>query len=305
MAGRLGFDGHVFREGKYLLVLFFPCLLYFVLFVYRPMWGVLIAFKNYKDMLGFSGSAWVGLKYFRLFLESPDAYKIIRNTFLLGLYGLLWGFPFPILFALVLNDVQNAVVRKFVQTVSYLPYFISQVVVVGMVLSFLSPTSGVVNDAIRALGGKPVVFMSDSSWFRTIYIASDIWQHMGWTAIIYIAALANIDVQLYDAARIDGCSRLRIIRHVDLPGIAPTIIVMFLLNTGRMLNVGFEKVLLMYNPAIYETADIVSTYVYRQGLGFGNYSYATAIDLFQSGISLVFIVACNALARRYSETSLW
>lgn len=293
------------NRSKYLLLLFLPCLLYLILFKYRPMWGVTIAFRDFKEFVGVAGSKWVGLHFFELFFSTPDAFKLLRNTFLLGVFGLVWGFPVPIIFALLMNEVRSLKVKKFVQTTSYLPYFISQVVIAGMVINFLSPTSGVINELIKFFGMEPVNFMNDAGWFRTIYIASDIWQQTGWNAIIYIAALSSIDVQLYDAAHIDGCNKAQKILYVDLPGIVPTIITLFILNTGRVLNIGFEKVLLLYNPSIYETADIISTYVYRQGLEFHNYSYATAINLFQSVISLFFLIVCNRMAKRFSETSLW
>ena len=304
--------GIKFRKGKFLLLLFLPCLFYLIFFIYAPMWGVSIAFKDFKIYEGFLASPWVGFKYFIMFFQSPDALILIRNTFLLGFYTLLWGFPAPIIFALVLNKVRNRKIKGFVQSVSNLPYFISQVVVMGMVLNFLSPVDGIINQLIKSFGGEIVNFMVDPGWFRSIYIISDIWQNLGWGAIIYIAALSNVDVQLYDAAVIDGCNKLQKIWHIDIPSITPTIITLLLISLGKMFtggNIfggsGFEKVLLLYNPTIYETADVINTYVYRQGLSLGNYSYSTAVNLFQSIINLIFLVAFNKLSRRYSETSLY
>ncbi len=292
-------------KSKYLYLLFLPCFLWLVLFMYRPIWGVLISFKNFKPFIGFARSEWVGFKYYALFINSPDALKLIRNTFLLGFYSLLFGFPAPIIFALALNEIGSSLAKRFTQSVSYLPHFISQVVIVGMITTFLSPASGAINELIKSLGGKAINFMNDPQWFRPIYVASGIWQQMGWSAIIYFAALSKIDPQLYDAADIDGYSRFQKILHINIPTISSVIITLLILNTGRVLNIGFEKVLLLYNPAIYETADIIDTYVYRQGLVMGNFSYATAINLFKTIISLFFVVACNNLARRYSDTSLW
>lgn len=294
-----------FNQSKYLLVLFIPCFLWLVLFMYRPMWGIMISFKRFSLFGGFAKSPWVGLRYYKLFLGSPHAFRLIRNTFLLGFYSLLFGFPAPIIFALFLNEVRNSSVKKVTQTISYLPHFISQVVVVGMVTSFLSPVSGMINEMIKSLGGQSINFMIDPQWFRPVYVISGIWQRTGWGAIIYFAALSRIDPQLYDAAHIDGCGRMRIIWNINIPSIAPVIVTLLLLNIGGILQIGFEKVLLLYNPAVYSTADVIDTYVYRQGLVLGNFSYATAVNLFKTVIGLVFLVTFNYIARKYSETSLW
>lgn len=296
---------HRLDQSKYLLILFLPCLLKFLLFNYFPMWGILVAFKDFKIFRGFAESPWVGLKYFRIYFSNPDAFILIRNTFLLGLYRLAFGFPAPILFALVLNEVRNAVFKRTVQTVSYLPHFISTVVVCGMVVGFLSPRTGFVNTIITTLGGQPISFLTEPHWFRFIYTFSGIWQNMGWNAIVYIAAISSIDPQLYEAAIMDGANKLAQIRHVTLPSIAPTIATLFILETGSVLSVGFEKVFLLYNPAIYSVADVVETYVYRVGIRDANFSYATAIGLSLSVVSLVFVVCSNFLSRRFSEVSLW
>lgn len=294
-----------FNDSKYLLLLFLPCFIYYIVFKYVPMWGVLVSFKNYMVFKGFFESPWVGFKYYKMFFSSPDAFVIIKNTLVLGVLTLLWTFPIPIIFALILNEVRALKFKKVVQTVSYMPHFISQVIVVSMVMMFLSPTHGVVNTIIEALGGTKINFMVQPGWFRPIYIISEIWQGMGWGAIIYLAALTNVDPQLYEAATIDGASRWKQTLYVTLPGIIPTIITMFLLRTGSILDVGFEKVLLMQNPAIYSTSDVISTFVYRQGLISGNISYASAVGLFNSVVNLFFILLSNYLSRRYSETSLW
>lgn len=292
-------------ESKYLLILIAPCFIYYVLFHYLPMWGILISFKDYSPFKGFFGSPWVGLKHYRAFLTNPDAPRLIMNTFLLSLYSLLWGFPAPIFFALVLNEVRNIRFKKMVQTVSYMPHFISTVVVVGMINMFLSPSRGIINTLIENLGFGKINFMLDPKYFRSIYVISGIWQGMGWGAIIYIAALSNIDQQLYEAAAIDGATRFKRIIHITIPCIAPTIIITFLLRTGSLLSVGFEKAFLMQTPATYSKSDVLSTYVYRQGLISGNFGYASAVGMFNAIVNLAFLTISNFISRRYSEISLW
>ena len=293
------------RKSRYLLLLFLPCFLYYVLFKYVPMFGIVISFKNYNLYKGIWASDWVGFKYYVMFFKNHDFFILLRNTFLLGLYKLVFGFPAPIMLALLLNEVKNAVFKRFVQSVSYLPHFISNVVVASMVVMFLSPSGGLVNKIIEWLGFEPVNFMVKPGLFRSIYVASEIWQHFGWEAIIYLAALTAIDPMLYEAAEIDGATRWQKLKYVTLPGIAPAIVVIFILNVGKILEIGFEKVFLLYNPAVYETADIISTYVYRVGLMQGNFSYASAIDLFTGVVSLVFIWSTNYLSRKLGKTSLW
>ncbi|UQZ86331.1 putative multiple-sugar transport system permease YteP [Paenibacillus konkukensis] len=293
------------RKSKYLWLLLLPCLAYFIVFRYVPMFGLVITFKNYNTFKGIMASEWVGLKYYRMFLENPDFFLLLRNTFLLGAYKLLFGFPAPIALALLLNEVRTVLFKKFVQTVSYLPHFISNVIVASMVIMFLSPTGGLVNQVIRSLGFAPVNFMMEPGMFRTVYVLSEIWQHIGWETIIYLAALTAVDPQLYEAAGMDGASRWRKLWHVTVPGIAPAIVIVLILNVGKVLEIGFEKVFLMYNPATYGTADIIGTYVYRVGLEQGNFSYAAAIDLFMGIISLIFIWTANTISRKVGETSLW
>jgi len=301
--------GHRFRKlwrnNKYLWLLFLPCLIYYLLFRYAPMFGLVITFKNYNLFKGVWASDWVGLKYYRLFLNNPDFWPLMKNTFLLGLYKLIFGFPAPILLALLLNELKKAAVKRFVQTVSYLPHFISNVIVASIVIMFLSPTGGLVNNILGGLGFEPINFMNRPEMFRGIYVLSEIWQHIGWETIIYLAALTAVDPQLYEAASIDGASRMRRIWHVTLPGISSALVITLILNIGQVLEIGFEKVYLMQNPAIYDTADIISTYVYRLGLVQGNFSYGAAIDLFMGIISLIFIYGANWISRRVSETSLW
>jgi putative aldouronate transport system permease protein len=295
----------IWRRNKLLWLLFLPCLLYYLIFKYLPMFGLVITFKDYNLFKGIWASSWVGFKYYRMFLENPDFLLLMKNTFLLGLYRLVFGFPAPILLAILLNEVRKASFKRLVQTVSYLPHFISNVIVASMVIMFLSPTGGLINNLLGSLGIGPVNFMNEPGFFRIIYVISEIWQHIGWETIIYLAALTAIDPQLYEAAEMDGAGRLRRIWHITLPGISPAIVITLILNIGQVLEIGFEKVFLMQNPAIYETADIISTYVYRVGMQQGNFSYGASIDLFMGVISLVFIYSANWISRRISETSLW
>lgn len=294
-----------FNRSKYLLLLFLPAFVYYIMFKYVPMFGILISFKDYNPFQGVWASEWAGMKYFKMFFESPESWKLFRNTILLGFYKIIFGFPAPIILALLLNEVRRQVLKRFVQSVSYLPHFISNVVVVSMMFLFLSPSNGIVNNVIEWLGYESINFMQNENYFRSLYVLSDIWQHVGWETIIYLAALSAIDPQLYEAARVDGANRWNQLRHITLPGISSAIIILFILNIGQVLDIGFEKVLLMLNPSIYETADVLSTYVYRTGIQAMNYSYGTAIDLFTSVINLVFILTANWISRKVSDTSLW
>lgn len=292
-------------RDKYLLLLFAPALIYYVLFKYVPMFGIVISFKDYNLLKGVWGSEWVGLKYYTQFFQSPDAFKIIRNTFLLGFYNVIFSFPVPIILALLLNELRVMMYKRFIQTVSYLPHFISTVVVVGMVTMFLSPTNGLINEVIAWFGFEKINFLQNKDWFRTVYIASGIWQSAGWSSIIFLAALTAIDPQLYEAAGMDGAGRWRKMVHITLPGIAPAIVIVLILNIGNMIDIGFEKVFLLYNPSTYATADIISTYVYRVGIVNGNFAYGTAVDLFMGIISLIFITSANYTSRKLGENSLW
>lgn len=279
--------------------------LYYVVYRYIPMYGVIIAFKDFSIGRGVMRSEWVGLKWFLQFFRSFYFPRLIRNTFLMSFYGFIFGFPVPIVFALLLNEVRFPRYKRIVQTVSYLPHFISTVIVIGIMVNFLSPSDGLVNVLITRLGGEPIHFMSENRWFRALYVGSSIWQQFGFNSIIYLAAISGISVELYDAAEVDGCSRLQKIRHVTLPGISSTVIILMILRIGRMMSVGFEKIILMYSPSVYEVADVIATYVYRRGIISGEYSFGTAVGVFDSLVNLALLVAVNRLARRYSETSLW
>ncbi len=293
------------KRDRFLWLLILPGLLYFIIFCYVPMGGLVIAFKDYRPLKGIWGSNWVGLRYFAEFFSSPFFPRLMRNTVLISVYSLLWGFPVPILFALLLNELAAGPFKKVVQTVSYMPHFISVVVLVGMVQSFLSPYEGIVNQLITKLGGSAVNFLSESSWFRTIYVGSGIWQNFGYNSIIYLSAISAVDPQLYEAARIDGAKRIQIMTRVTFPCILPTAIIMLILNFGSIMNVGFEKINLLYSPAVYETADVISTYVYRRGILDSQFSFGTAVGLFNSVINLFLILVVNQISRKVSEVSLW
>ncbi|MFD0958397.1 ABC transporter permease [Paenibacillus chungangensis] len=285
--------------------MFIPVLIWYVLFAYWPMYGLIISFQKYNIVKGISGSTWVGLKHFIDFFNDPFFARLMWNTILLNVYGLLFGFPIPILLALAFNEIRNMVFKRITQTISYLPYFISTVVVAGIALTFLSPTMGLINVLIEKLGLESIHFFQEPQWFRTIYTSLGIWQSAGFSAIIYFAALSGISPELYEAARIDGANRFSQLRWITLPGIMPTIVIMFILNLGSMLGADFQKIILLYNPTIYETADVLNTYVYRKGLIDFNYGFATAVGLFQGIVGFMLVYAANWISRKVNDTSLW
>jgi putative aldouronate transport system permease protein len=278
--------------------------MYLLIFKYGPMIGNVIAFRRFMPGGSIYGEKWVGLHYFNMFVHDPAFWNVFKNTLLLGALSLLFTFPVPIIFALLLNEVKSKRFKKFVQTASYLPHFLSIVIVAGMILQ-LTSVNGSVNSLVEFFNGERINFMQRAEWFRTIYISSEIWQGMGWGAILYLAALTTIDESLYEAARIDGANRWKQTLFVTIPGILPTIVTLLILNMGAFLAVGFEKILLLYNPVIYETADVISTYLYRVGLVSNNFSYATAIGLFESVIGLILVFSVNAISRRLTDRSLW
>ena len=293
-----------FRLNRMLLLMFLPVLAYYILFHYGPMYGLQIAFRDFKPRQGFFGSEWVGLKHFVNFFTGPYAWRLTRNTLLLSIYQLTFGFPLPILFALLLNEVGNRAFKRVTQTVTYLPYFISIVVVAGLLVNFLSK-DGVINDLIAFFGGERKAWLQEEGAFRTIYVASGIWQQLGWGSIIYLAAIAGIDQELYEAARIDGAGRFKQALHITLPGISATIIILLILRMGTLMNIGFEKVILLYNPSTFETADVISSYVYRRGIIENDFSFSAAVGLFNSVINFSLILISNRLSRKFSGTSLW
>lgn len=289
---------------KYAYMMIVPVLAFYIIFMYVPMYGAIIAFKDYSPAMGIAGSPWVGLKHFVNFWNGIYFTRLLRNTLLISVYGLLFGFTIPILFALLLNELRSEKYKRLIQTVSYFPHFISLVVICGLVKTF-TLTDGIINDLIVLLGGERSSLLQRPELFRAIYTVSGLWQNIGWDSIIYLAALAGIDTQLYEACEVDGGRKLAKMLHITIPGILPTIVIMFILRIGQLLNVGYEKIILLYNPFTYETADIISSFVYRKGLLELNYSFSTAIGLFNSVINFILLLSVNALSRKVGDTSLW
>lgn len=287
----------------YLMIL--PVVAFYLIFSYKPMYGALIAFQDYSPGAGFLGSKWVGLKHFIDFFQSPDCLRLITNTLRLSLTSLVLGFPAPIILALLMNELRNRPFKRVSQTVSYLPHFISLVVICGMIKDFVGD-DGVITYFVSKITGQPAVnLLQNENAFLPIYIISNIWQGMGWDSIIYLSALTAIDAQLYEAAQIDGAGKWQQTLHVTLPGIAPTIIIMLILRMGNIMQVGHEKIILLYNPLIYTKADVISSYVYRLGFEGQQWSYTTAIGLFNSVINFGFLFFANTMSKKFSETSLW
>ena len=293
-----------FRANRAVYLMALPVIAYFIIFNYIPMTGIIMAFQKFQIKKGILGSQFVGLDNFARFFFFFYAWRLIRNTLLISFLGLLFSFPLPIVFALCLNEVRNAKFKKITQTVSYLPYFISIVVVVSILFDFCK-SGGILTRIAELFGWKGGALISSPEWFRTLYIGSNLWQHLGYNSIIFISALAAIDPQLYEAATIDGANRWQQTLHVTLPGIASTIVVLLILRLGSIMSVGYEKTILMYSPATYETADIIGSYVYRVGLLDADYSYSTAINLFNSLINLLVLYVANRFSRHISSTSLW
>jgi putative aldouronate transport system permease protein len=287
----------------YLLIL--PPLAYFAIFKYLPMVNAIIAFKDYNVVAGIWGSPWAGLKHFNSFFGNPAFWQLIRNTFTLSAYYVLASFPIPIILALALNEVRLRAFKQAVQLVTYAPYFISTVVIVSMTILILSPRIGLVGDVFGLFGVRAPDFLARADYFRHVYVWSDIWQTAGYSAVIYVAALSSIDPSLYEAAKVDGASRIQKIIHVDIPGIMPTAIIILILGVGNIMQVGFEKAFLLQNPLNLSQSEIISTYVYKTGLLNANFSSATAINLFNAGINLVLLVAVNAIAKRVTGRGLW
>lgn len=293
-----------FARNKYIYLMALPVIIFYILFHYVPMYGAIIAFKNYIPTKGFMDSSWVGLKHFETFFQSEYFVRLMRNTFLISFYGLLFGFPAALSLALLLNEVRHRLFKTVVQSISYIPHFISLVIICGLVLEFTS-SGGMVNDLREFAGLDRIPFMSRPEFFRTIFVSSGIWQNIGWSSIIFLAALAGIDPGLYEAANIDGASRFQQLLHITLPSLVPTIIILLILRIGNMMLVGHEKVILLYNPGVYKTADVINTYVYRTGLQRFQLSFSTAVGLFNSVINLSLLLGANYFSRRFKQASLW
>lgn len=293
------------RSNYMLYVFLLPALIYIIIFAYWPMYGIQIAFKDFSSAKGIWNSSWVGFKHFVTFFKSYRFWTLIKNTLTLNLYQLVAGFPIPILLALIINYSTMKKTSKFAQTATYAPHFISTVVMVGMLILYLSPRNGVINKLLSYINIEPIFFMGEESYFKHIYVWSGIWQNSGWSSIIYIAVLANISPELHEAAVIDGASKLRRIWHIDIPALLPTAIILLIMRMGRVMNVGFEKVLLMQNNLNINASEVISTYTYKVGLINAQYSYSTAIGLFNNIINFTLLILVNRIARSVSDTSLW
>lgn len=292
------------RKEPEMYIMILPVLVYFILFHYKPMYGLLMAFQNYSPRLGISGSEWVGFTHFKTFFNDVYFFRILKNTLVISFSSLIFGFPMPIIFALMLNEVKNKYFGKAVQTISYMPYFISLVVICGMIKTFTSDT-GFVTQLLLKVGIDTGTMLANSKLFLPVYIISQIWQSTGWDAIIYCAAIAGIDQELYEAAKIDGAGKWRQLLSITLPSILPTIVILLIMRVGSIMSVGSEKILLLYNPGIYETSDVISTYVYRKGLLEFSWSYSAAIGMFNSIVNMLLLVVANTVSKHATESSLW
>jgi putative aldouronate transport system permease protein len=296
------------RKARLLYLLLLPGLIHLVIFKILPLFGLVIAFEDYNVMQGVLHSEWVGFMQFKNFFADPHFWSLLKNTLLLAFYNLLFGFPIPIIFALLLNELRIKSVKRFVQTLSFFPYFISSAVMVTILYSFLSPQGGLINEILNYFGIKSIFFMAEPGWFRSLYVGLNIWQLFGYGSIIYLAAMTSIDPHLYEAADLDGASRWKKNIHITLPSIANTIVIMFILNVGSFLTVDLDKILLMYNSSIYDTADVIQSYVYRQGFesgGFPNFSFGAAAGLMQSFVAFVLVITTNKISKKYSDSRLF
>ena len=292
------------KKYRYIYLMSIPVVIYYILFHYLPMYGAIISFKNFSPGLGIWGSPWVGFQNFEDFFTGPYFFRIFRNTVLINFYQLIFNFPAPILLALLLNEITSNKFKRVVQTVSYMPHFISIMVICGLIIDFTAK-DGIINDLVAFFGVERQSMLLNPGLFQPIYVLSGIWQEIGWGSIIYLAALSSIDTEQYEAAHIDGATRWQQMWNITLPGIMPTIIIMLILRIGSMMNLGFEKIILLYNPSIYETADVISSYVYRKGLLEFSYSYSSAVGLFNSVINFVLLLSANKISRKVNEVSLW
>ena len=296
---------NIFKKEYQLYLMLIPAILFFLIFYYWPMYGIQLGFKKYVISEGITGSPWIGFDHFIRFFSSYWFPIILKNTIVISLAQLIFEFPIPIIFALMLNQVKNMAFKKTVQTVSYAPHFISLVVLVGMMGIMLSPTSGVVNMILKSLGLEPVFFLGESAWFKPLFVMAGIWQNFGWSSIIYIAALAGINPEIYEAADMDGASKFQKIINVDLPGIMPTAVILLIMRTGKIMQIGFQKAFLMQNPLNIESGEIIATYIYKSGLLSGQYEYSTAISLFNTVINFILLISINNLSRKINQISLW
>ncbi|WP_144932953.1 sugar ABC transporter permease [Paenibacillus sp. 32O-W] len=300
--GQLGAD---IRKDWDLYVALIPGILFLLLFKYTPMYGIIIAFKDFNIFTGFAESPWVGMDNFKRLFTSPDFVNVFKNTLIISLYKIVFLFPLPIIVAILMNELKNMIFKRTIQTIVYLPHFLSWVIVSGLFIDLLSTNGGLINRMIVALGGEPIAFFLDHTIFRSVLITSAGWKELGWSTIVYLAALSGIDPQLYEAARIDGANKFKQILYITLPGLTPIILLMFILRLGSILEAGTEQILVMYNPNVYNVADVIGTYVYRVGLGEQDYSFSTAVGLFDSVIGFILIITGNYLSRKYLQRGIW
>ena len=296
------------KRNRFIYLLMLPGLIWYIIFCYLPMFGIIIAFEDYKPFWGIEGiftAEWVGLEHFFKFFKSTYFVRLLKNTLLLSIYSLVWSFPLSIVLALFINELKAKRFKKTVQTISYLPHFLSAVIVCGMIRNLTSVDGGLVNAIVVALGGEAIPFLGQPEYFRTIYTLSEVWQSIGWESIVFIAAMTGIDKELYEAAMVDGAGVIRRMWNITLPGIMPVITIMLILRVGNILNLGYEKVLLLYSPQVYSTADIISTYVYREGVVNQNYSFAAAVNLFTSVISLILVFGTNKITKKLGQEGIW
>lgn len=290
---------------KYLTLMFIPVIAFYAVFCYGPMYGIIIAFKDYNFAQGIMGSPWIGLENFERMFHSESFIQVFRNTLLLSLYKLITGFPAPILFALLLNELRGRRFKKTVQTISYLPYFLSWVVLGGLFIQLLSPSSGPINAILKAMGMQPVFFLGDVKWFRSVMVITALWKGLGWGSIIYLAGLTGIDPELYEAATMDGAGKLKQVLHITLPSLVPVMTIMFIFAVGGVINDDFDQIFNLYNEAVYSVGDVISTYTYRVGLISNEYGYSTAVGLFKNMIAIALLAGTNFLTKRYSDYGIW
>ncbi|MEN6315510.1 MAG: ABC transporter permease subunit [Clostridiaceae bacterium] len=290
---------------KSLVLMFLPCLIYYIIFQYLPIYGVTLAFKDFRILDGIAASPWVGLKYFKLTFANAEFWMVFKNTLVISGLKLLFNFPAPILLSLLLNEVRNLRFKKTIQTITYMPHFLSWVVLSGILINFLSPSSGPINMLLVSMGLKPIYFVGSKDWFRQVLVVSSMWKEVGWGTIVYLAALAAVNSELYEAAVLDGAGRLKQTIHITLPAISPVIVIMFIFAVGGIVNDDFDQIYNLYNPAVYSVADVLSTYVYRAGLENMQYSFATAVGLFKNAVAFVLIIITNFISRKYSDYGLW
>jgi putative aldouronate transport system permease protein len=291
-----------YKKSKYLFFMLIPPLIWYAIFHYGPLYGVQLAFKDFSPIRGIWGSAWVGLEHFKfLFFQSPDFMRIFRNTLLISLYNMIFGFPAPIILALLLNEVRSAAFKRISQSISYIPHFFSWVVLAGIITVMLSPSEGPVNYLLKFIGLEPIYFLADSSYFRSTLVATGIWKEIGWGTIIYLAALSGVDPALYEAAKIDGASRWKQIWYITIPTILPVVTIMFILSLGGILNAGFDQIFNLYNPAVYDVADVIDTYVYRAGILGAQFGLTTAVGLFKNVIGIILVLSTNYIVKKLGQ----